>query len=72
MTGTLKFNLPEEDVNFRHAMNATSMAIEIADVDRQLRSWIKYGHQFSTPDEALQEVRNLLTRARDLASPDDL
>lgn len=72
MTGILKFKLPEEEVNFRHAICATDMAIEISDLDRQLRSWIKHGHQFSTPDDALQEVRNLLTRALILASPDDL
>lgn len=72
MQATLKFNLPEEDVNLRHALNATDMAIEISDVDAQLRSWLKHGHMFTSVDEALQETRNLLTRARNLASLEDL
>jgi len=60
MEATLKFNLPEEKEEFIKAQNGATMHCIIYDVDSKLRSYLKYGHSFKTPDEAIENMRNYL------------
>lgn len=57
MEATLKFNLPEEKEEFLKAQNGAVTHSIIYDVDSKLRSYLKYGHGFKTPDEAIENVR---------------
>ena len=58
--GVLKFNLPEEQVEWDIACHAMDWALTSWDVDQKLREWIKYGHEFKTPEETLEATRKML------------
>lgn len=60
MKATLEFNLPEEAHEFKVASNAANLEIAIVHIREQIRRWQKHGHEFKTPDEALEGVRNVL------------
>jgi hypothetical protein len=63
MKATLEFNLPEEAHEFYIATRATRMSIEISITREKIRSWLKHGHEFKTPDDALIAVRSELLEA---------
>jgi hypothetical protein len=42
-TATLSFQLPEEDVEHRHAINALAYLCVINEYDQYLRNLVKYG-----------------------------
>ncbi len=59
---TLTFNLPEEEPEFRQAVNASSWQLICWELDQHLRSEVKYASD-ETPEvvtEALQLVREFL------------
>ena len=59
---TLTFNLPEEQSEFRAAVNAQSWAALAWELDQHLRSEVKYASD-DTPEavtDALQKVREFL------------
>ena len=60
MEGTLKFNLPEEQSMFDVALNGTKWRHISWEMDKQLRQYLKYGHEFQSVDEALQTMRDSL------------
>lgn len=60
MEATLKFDLPEEKEEFIKAQNGVITHSIICDLDTMLRSYLKHGHNFKTPDEAIDYVRNYL------------
>ena len=61
---TLTYKLPEEAADHRLALTGKDWALAAWDLDQQLRNWIKHGnHTFSTPDAALEGVRNCLHEA---------
>lgn len=64
-TATLKFNLPDEDAEFHMALHGHEFYAVVSDMDNWLRSKLKYGHEFKSADEALEEARKEL---RDLMS----
>lgn len=66
MTATLTFTLPEEAHEHQCAVYAARIVSEMFDLDEQLRSWLKHGHSFKTPDEALEAVRSRLCDTRAL------
>jgi len=70
MKAILEFNLPEDAALHKWAVASADMASEIMDLDNNLRSWIKHGHQFKDADEALRTVREFLADAVDLAFDD--
>lgn len=68
MKATLEFNLPEEAHEFYIASRATTLALEVNAVREKIRSWLKHGHEFKTPDEALVAVRDELIDAFNIAN----
>ncbi len=60
MTATLTFQLPEEAVEHAAAVHGMRYASVLAAVQEALRSKRKYGHDFLTPDEALDWVATIL------------
>lgn len=60
MKAILEFNLPEDQRKFEMANQAADMVAAIGHFEDTLRSYIKYGHNFKTANEALEAVRALL------------
>jgi hypothetical protein len=53
----LKFTLPEEQAEAKLAQTGPGLFGVVWDLDQQLRSWLKHGHQFKTATEALENAR---------------
>jgi len=53
----LEFNLPEDRVEHEIAVHAMDFACVLSNLDDILRGCLKYGHEFQSADEALEEVR---------------
>lgn len=70
MTATLTFILPDERTEHRLAVDALTIAAGVNDADRQMRSWLKYGHEFKTADEALAACRATLSEVIDVTTFD--
>lgn len=62
MKATLEFNLPEEAEEHRNALDGHRYLRSLQVLDDHLRHWTKHGHEFKTPDEALQAARDQLHR----------
>lgn len=60
MKATLEFNLPEEQQEHYDAVNGGTYKHCLTEIDYQLRSWTKYGNEFTTPEEALLAARDFL------------
>jgi len=60
MKAILRFNLSDPDDHrlFLLASKANQLALAVWDYDQQLRSWVKYGHEWG--DEALDKAREAL------------
>lgn len=59
MQATLSFNLPEEETELRQSLNASAWEAMVFELLRhELRNFLKYGHNFKTPDEALEYIRD--------------
>lgn len=65
----LHFDMTTEDGREEHqlALDACKWKRIVTDAQQQVRSWIKYGNDFSSVDEALENVKSLLNR-----SPEDV
>ena len=62
MKAILKFGDEEQD-EFYRAVHATRMFTVMWELENTLRDWLKYeNHNFKTPDEALDGVRDTLNR----------
>jgi len=57
MITTLQFNCPEEQIELQTAIDAGKWKSVATELDEQLRQWVKYGHQFKHPTEALENTR---------------
>lgn len=57
MKATLEFNLPEDQREFEIANQSKDMLCIIGNLEDALRSYLKYGHEFKTPEEALEAIR---------------
>lgn len=60
MKAILEFNLPEDQRSFEMANQASDMFATIVHFEYRLRSYIKYGHEFKSANEALESIRALL------------
>ena len=61
MEAILKFNLPEEQVEFNLAVNGNKWSYMAWKVDQELRSKIKYSESITEEQRDIyQEVRNLI------------
>ena len=57
MKAILEFDLPEDAHAFAAASDADKWRTVAWEIDVQLRSFLKYGHQFATADSALETMR---------------
>jgi hypothetical protein len=61
MEGILKFNLPEEETEFKMAVNSSNFYTSLWDMDQWLRSQIKYNESLTdTEYETYEKVRSKL------------
>ena len=60
MQAVLKFDLPDDREEFDLASHAVDWYSVVSSLDETLRSWIKYGHEFKSADEALEAARRAL------------
>jgi hypothetical protein len=54
---TLKFKLPEEQYEFDIAIKSNDTKRMLWDFSQQLRSWQKYGNDFTDLEDALDKIR---------------
>ena len=57
MKAILEFSLPEDQREFEIANQSKDMLCIIGNLEDALRSYLKYGHEFKTPEEALEAIR---------------
>jgi hypothetical protein len=60
MKAILEFNLPDDEREYQMANQARDMFCVIGNLEDALRSYLKYGHDFKTPEEALEAIRTRL------------
>ena len=60
MEAILKFTLPEDRCAFAIASTAMDWALTVSDIDKFMRDKLKYGFEYKTPAEALEDVRKAL------------
>lgn len=60
MKANLQFDIPEEESGLRYALDGLSYAAAVTSTLAIIRSKLKHGHPFKTPDEALEFVRDYL------------
>jgi hypothetical protein len=63
-TATLKFTLPDEEIEFRSAMDGANWQIVAWNVDQYLRGQIKYAGD-ETPSEVLEALEKARETLRD-------
>jgi len=69
MKATLEFNLPDEQADHYTAINGSTFRYCLQELDGELRNYIKHGHVFEDPTEALLAIRKHL---HDLIHDNDL
>jgi hypothetical protein len=57
MKATLEFDLPEDQREYEVAIQAPRSQSFLWDFSNQLRSWVKYHHNFTSADDALDKIR---------------
>lgn len=60
MKAVLSFNLPEDQYEHRTALEGSRWRTVVFDTDQLLRAKLKYGHQYASVDEALEDIRKQL------------
>lgn len=53
----LAYRLPDERTEYLAAAHGLDWAFVSLEMDRKLRDWLKYGHDFKSADEALAAAR---------------
>lgn len=59
-TGTISFNLPEEEEEFRDAQAASQWKMLICDLTSHIRTQLKHGSISGEKYVALEEIRDLI------------
>ena len=57
MKATFEFNLPDDENQYEIMNQATKMLRCLWDINEALRSWEKYGHQFTDANDAVSKIR---------------
>lgn len=60
----IKFKLPEENQDLQLAQRGKDYFCVIWDTLQEIRSYLKHGHEFKTPEEALEKIRETLYQAQ--------
>ena len=65
MKATLNFQLPEEAVEHRQALDGPAWESVVWALDRFCRDALKYGHEIKSADGALEKVREKIQSEMD-------
>ena len=60
MKGILEFTLPEDNDAFKLCQRGSAYYSFLFDLDQKLRGWLKYGHEFKTPGEVMEKIREMI------------
>lgn len=60
MKAQLTFNLPEEQEEFTNALDGTSLALAIHEIDQYMRSELKHAELTDEVHDKVQEIRDEL------------
>jgi len=60
MKGKLEFDLPEDNDSFKLAQRGSAYFSFLFDLDQTLRDWLKYKHQFKSPGEVMEKIREMI------------
>lgn len=60
MKATLSFNLPEDAVEHRQALDGGGWESVVFSVDQFCRNALKYGHEVKTADDVFENIREKL------------
>ena len=60
MKAILEFDMLEERDDLNFALHGLDWALVAWDMDQELRKFLKYGHEFTSIDSALETVRDRL------------
>jgi hypothetical protein len=60
MKATLEYNLPEEAVDHRLALEGADWRLVVANLDNHIRVALKHGHNLRDAGHALEEIRKRL------------
>jgi len=69
MKAILEFNLPEDDAEHKRALFADTVYAQMEYAREGMGRWLKRGHNFKTPDEAIEACRALLIFENPLELP---
>lgn len=57
MKAILEFSMPEEEEEFNLTLNASKMNSAIYEFQNLLRGLVKYGHHYTSTEEAITKIR---------------
>jgi hypothetical protein len=60
MRAILEFNLPEDRQEHNAAVHGMDWALVCWELDQEIRKFLKYGNDFKSADEALEDIRRTL------------
>jgi len=63
MKAILEFNLPEESTEHQDAIDAGKIKSVLCEMDKILKNYLKYGHEFKKATEAIEEIRMTLNES---------
>ena len=66
MRAILEFDLPSDQEFHKWAVEAPNLVSIITDLDNHCRNALKHGHDYETPDEVLETVRDQIREAVNL------
>lgn len=61
MKATIEFSLPDESLEYCHAVNADHMATLIWNLDTELRTFLKHGNKDKKAEELAIELRQMIS-----------
>jgi len=61
MKAILEFTLPDDSDSFKLSQRGSAYYSFLFDLDQKLRGWLKYGHEFKTPGEVMEKIREMIT-----------
>jgi len=60
MKGILEFDLPADNDAFKLCQRGSAYFSFLFDLDQTLRDWLKYKHQFNSPEEVMEKIREMI------------
>jgi len=57
---SIEFQCPEEHEELLTAIHAADYKVILGEISQWARSALKYGHEFRTPDEAIEHLKRII------------